>query len=199
MEKVLVLEDGIVNEYEVDYNQEYMDLKLEEYRRSFSVLRQENLYTAGRCSMDAIKDVVVYFDDIASFTVSTDSLCGENDLVRVDLIGSINPVVYNILVDENKRFCVNNSKLAALISWYKVIEENQDSHNNEIGSVNDFYNLNEKKNIKSNIRELFDGVSLRYVGRCDEPTKDNNYTAKCTGEFIKEFDINVEKDKKLVK
>ena len=43
MEKVLVYEDGNINEYELNYDQLYMNICLDEYKRNFSILR---IYTS---------------------------------------------------------------------------------------------------------------------------------------------------------
>lgn len=200
MKKILVYEDGNVNVYEASYDQEYMNISLEEYRKKFSLLRKGKVLIKGECSSEKVKKLFPYFNEIVDFGVSIDNADDLN--VCLDFIGSIDPVVYSIFKDKDDNFCLDNLRVNAFVSWYESI--NQDMRRRmfpivEEVPINDYFGYNEREKIEDNISALLDGVSLRLVETIEEPNANDIYSAKKGSVFVEKFGIDIERIKQLRK
>ncbi len=202
MKKILILEDGNINAYEVDYDQEYMNVCLEEYRKKFSLLKCEKFYTDDECTRENAKNRIVCFDDVASFAVSSE----DDESTEVTIIGAFNPILYNIFSDKNGNFSLTSSKISALMSWYEafnngrgIIERKYSEKNNAIPDCDDFYNLDEKAHIEENIKDLLGDVTFKYCGPVSSCHEYDEYTAKKASDFIKTFNLPVKRSKVLIK
>lgn len=196
MKTILVYEDGNVNEYELCYDQEYMDVCLEEYKKTFSLLRK------GRCVIDKnaseinLKKIACCMDDFVTMKVSSDDF---DKFYTVSFVGAINPTVYNILNSPNG-FCLDNSRIHALYAWYHAIKDNPSSDDRDLSLASfDYYNLDEKKDLQFNISYLLSDVSLAYVGKKDTSLDDDIIKARRNAIFIEEFGIKKESVKQLKK
>lgn len=200
MEKVLVLNDGEgeVSEYEICYDQNYMNICLEEYRKKYSLLIKKKIVTNGSTLTSDESDSISHFDDVVGYSV-----VGSNadSKMLITIIGAINPAVYNILSDGNGEFSINSAKIASLMAWYTAILSNsveKSKYNSKISGINDYFNMREKSHMPDGISDLLSGVSLRYIG----PGKNNkkNYNRAVTNSvFVSEFGIRLERGKKYVK
>lgn len=196
MKKIFVYENDVVNVYEVNYDQEYMNISLDEYRKKFSLLRKGKVLTKGECSSDAIKTLFSYFNEIVDFGVSVDD--EDEDEVSLRFIGSVNPVIYSMFVDDKGNFLLDVQRVNALVSWYESIS--QDMRKRMFppvaeAPINDFSGLNEREEMEDNIATLLDGVSLELVDKIDNPTTYELYNAKKGAVFVDKFNINVIKPK----
>lgn len=199
MEKVLVYENNQVSEYLINFDQEYMNILLEEYRKSFSFLRKGTIITAGSCCKDVVKERIHYYNDVVSFGVSSLETEG---CYEIDYIGAINPVAYGILKNNNGNFDINYRKIHALLHWAEAVEYSGDKEKREKPSfapVNEFLGLDEKENVVQNISELLEDVSLEYVGTKDEVNDKDLEEAKIGARFIERFSISRIKGKELKK
>ena len=200
MKKILVYEDGNVNVYKPCYDQEYMNISLEEYRKYFSLLRKGKMLLQGECSCDVVKRIFPYFTDIIDFTISVDSADDSN--VSLDFIGSIDPVGYSIFKDANGDFCLDNLRVNAFVAWYESIGQDMRKRMFPVVEevpVNDYYGYNERERIEDNISTLLDGVCLRLVDKIEEPNANEIYSAKKGSVFVEKFGIEVEEIKQLKK
>lgn len=200
MKKVLVYENDKVNEYELVYDQEYMNICLEEYRKNFSLLRKGNILTSGKCSKDDVMQMIIYFNDVVSFGVSnTDT----DDYFKVNFIGAINPTVYNILKTSDGEFDLDSKKMYALLSWCEALEVISDENKKFLplseAPIDDFFGLDEKKDTINNVCNLLDGVSLEYVGTKERISSQDLFDAKVGADFVKKFNLDFVEQKSLKK
>lgn len=200
MSRVLVYENDEVHEYEVVYDQEYMNIRLDEYRRNFSFLKKGNILVSGNCSKDDVRDMFIYFDDVASFGITN---CHGADYFIVDFVGAINPSVYNILAGENGTFSLDDNKMSTLLSWHDAVvgcaASSQNSDSYKVKQVDEFFGMDEKENITANITDLLDDVSLEYVGIRELASPKDVAIAKNNNKFIEKFDISLSSPKMLKK
>lgn len=200
MEKILVYEDGQVNEYDVVYNQEYMDIRLEEYRKKFSVLRKGSILTRKTCNKESIKNIIRYFDDVASYGVS---IFEDEECFEVNFIGTINPVGYNLLRGINGEFALNNRKIHSILSWSEALEHRTEKDKIFIqladAPINDFMGLDERKDAVKNISELLEDISLEYLGKKENATLHEVEIAKSGTKFVDKFSIAKVMPKQLKK
>ena len=199
MEKVLVYENDQVNEYEVVFDQEYMNIILEEYRKSFSYLRQGSFITVGKCCKDVVKEKIHYFNEIVDFGVSSLDTDG---FYEIDYVGAINPVAYGILRNNDGNFDINYRKMHALLHWSEAVEHSAEKNRVERPSfapVNEFLGLNERENVAKNIGELLEDVSFECVGVKENVTDKDIEEAKIGTRFVERFSISRIKDKQLKK
>lgn len=199
MEKVLVYENDQINEYAIVFDQEYMNILLEEYRKNFSYLREGNFITVGRCSKDVVKERIHYFNDIASFGVTSLDTDG---FYLIDYVGTINPVAYGILKNSDGNFEINYRKMHALLHWSEAVEHSAEKNRVEkpaFAPVNEFLGLNERENVAKNVSELLEDVSFERIGsKVDVADKDLE-EAKIGARFVERFGITRIKDKQLKK
>ena len=196
MKTILVYEDDSVVEYELHYDQEYMNMCLDEYRRTFSLLRK------GRCIVDKnagefnLKKIAGCMDQFISMKVSGSDF---DDYYTVSFVGAINPTVYNILKGPNG-FSIDNSRLHALYAWYYAIKDNFECEERDLSLASfDYYNLDEKCDLKFNISELLSDVSLSYIGKKDSPLNDEEVKARKNTVLLEEFGLKTQSVKQLKK
>lgn len=200
MNKVLVYEDSKVNEYLVEYDQEYMDILFEEYRKSFSYLREGSVLSCGKCSKDAVKDVVRYFDDVVSFGVMGSEF---DRYYKLSFVGAINPVAYNLLRTDDNKFDLNNRKIYSLLHWTEALEHRSEEHKKKtvcnFAPINDFLGKDEGTDTQRNLTELFEDVTFVYFGTKENPTAGEVELSQVVSKFIDKFNITKEKPKALKK
>lgn len=199
MKKILIYEDGKIGEYEVQYDQVYMDTCLEEYKKKYSYLRNGNVFLNRECSKAYLLKYFRCFDEIISFSVLSDYDI-ESPYVKVDYIGSINPVVYDILCD-NGSFSIDNEKMYTLLNWCEAINYKDSSKEviPRISGKKGFSNLDEVEGVVENISELLSDVTLHKVGERDNPNEYDVFCARKGLEFVDKFGIVLLKQKELKK
>lgn len=196
MKTILVYEEGSVNEYALSYDQEYMNMCLEEYRKTFSLLRKGKCVINKNSSEVNLKKIACCMDEFVSMKVFSSD---RDDDYFVSFVGAINPTVYNILNSPNG-FIVDNSRIHALYAWYYAIKDNENSEERDLSLASfDYYNLDEKKDLHTNIASLFSDVSLEYVGSVDTPLDDDLIKARRNAIFVEEFSIRRNGVKRLKK
>lgn len=196
MKTILVYEDGNVNEYELHYDQEYMDLCLEEYKRTFSLLREGRVFVDKNSSKDNLRKITGCIDEFVSIKVSGSSC---DNYYCLNYIGAINPTVYNIL-NSGEGFTLDNSRIHALYAWYQAIKDNKPDGKRDLSLASfDYYNLDEKIDLKDNISLLLSDVCLSYVGKKDTDSDDDLIKARRNSIFIEEFGIKKESVKQMKK
>lgn len=200
MEKVLVYENDRVNEYDVVYDKEYMNVLLEEYRKSFSHLRAGSILTSGSCSKDSVKNMIRYFNDVAFFSVSSTNTLG---CYEINYIGTINPVVYGLLRNSDGDFSLDNRKIHALLHWSEALEHRSEKDKKasvaSFSPVNDFLGLDERVNVVENITNLLDDVTLEYAGEKKDVTISDVEMAKVVSRFVDRFNVSKSSLKQLKK
>lgn len=201
MEKVLVLEDNQVNEYGVLFDQEYMNILLEEYRKNFSHLREGKLLTCGSCSKDTVKNVMHYFNDIVSFSVANSDTEGFYEL---SYVGAINPVAYGLLRNDEGNFTLDNRKMHALVYWTEAVEHQSEKDRRKSMSfsltpINDFMGLDEQEDVVGNVSSLLEDVSLEYLGEKKDVTVNDMEIAKVGTRFVERFNVTRVMSKQLKK
>ncbi len=196
MKTILVYEDSSVNEYALDYDQEYMNMCLEEYRKTFSLLRKGRCVINKNASEVNLKKIAGCMDEFVSMKVSSSD---RDDDYFVSFVGAINPTVYNIL-NSKEGFKLDNSRIHALYAWYQAIKDSSSGDKRDLSLANfDYYNLDEKIDLHTNIASLLSDVSLEYVGSVDTTLDDDLIKARRNAIFIEEFDIRKTGVKKLKK
>ena len=199
MEKVLVYENDQVNEYLVVFEQEYMNILLEEYRKSFSFLRKGSFFTVGNCSRDEVTERVRYFNDIPSFSVSSLDTDG---VYEINYIGAINPVAYGLLKNSDGEFEINYRKIHALLHWSEAVEHSAEKNKIErpiFVPVNEFLGLDERKDVVKNISGLLEDVSFEFAGVKENASEKDIEEAKIGTRFVERFGISRIRDKQLKK
>jgi hypothetical protein len=193
---ILVYEDDSVVEYELHYDQEYMNICLDEYKRTFSLLRK------GRCVIDKnvtdfnLKKVAGCMDEFISMKVAAND---SDSFYTVSFVGSINPTVYNILNGPNG-FSMDNARLHALYAWYHAIKDNPNLEERDLSLASfDYYNLDEKCDLRFNISQLLSDVSLSYVGKKESALDDEIIKARRNTILLEEFGLKKESVKQLKK
>jgi hypothetical protein len=195
VQTILVYEDGNVNEYELCYDHDYMKIRLEEYKKTFSLLRKGNLLVDNSFSKETLKKVTGGIEEFVAVNMSN---CDDDGLFNLEYIVAINPTVYNILSDENG-FILDNKRIHALYAWYHAIKSNFDKEQRDLSLASfDYYNLDDKIDLKNNISDLLADVSLTYVGEIDS-NEENMIKARRNSIFINEFGIKKNNIKKLKK
>lgn len=193
MKTILIYEDDHVNEYELCYDQEYMNQCLEEYRKTFSLLRKGKILLNREFSKEELKRLTGGIDEFVSIKVVGNS--AEN-YYSLNYIGAIKPTVYNILNDKGE-FLFNSSRIHALYGWYRAIKDNELEKNRDLSlTAFDYYNMDERDGLKFNISFLLSDISLSYIGRKDDISDKDIIDAKRNAFFVEEFDINKDSVKK---
>ena len=197
MKTIIVYENGQVNEYELCYDQEYMDVCLEEYRRTFSLLRKGRTFVnVSESSKEYLRKIAGGIDDFVVINVSS---CCDSNYLYINYIGAINPTVYNIL-SSKEGFKLDSSRIHALYAWYQAIKDNFSKDKRDLSLTNfDYYNLDEKIDLRTNISSLLSDVSLEYIGSVDTALDDDLIKARRNAIFIEEFSIRRNGVKKLKK
>lgn len=200
MKKILIYEDGKIGEYEVQYEQVYMDACLEEYKKKYSYLRKGNVFLNRECSKAYLLKYFRCFNEIISFSVLSD-YDEESPYVKVDYVGSINPVVYDILCGEDGMFSIDNEKMYTILTWCEAINYNgsRESFIPRVSGKNGFSNLDEVEGVIDNISSLLSDVTLHKVGECVNPNEYELFCAKKGLEFVNKFGIRLNKQKELKK
>lgn len=200
MKKVLVYENDQVNEYDVEFDQEYMDILLEEYRKSYAYLREGSVLSCGKCSKDAILNMIHYFDEVVSFGVSATDI---DKYYQLSFIGAINPVAYNLLKDSDNKFDLNNRKMHSLLYWAEALEHRSEEHKKrsvcEFAPVNDFLGKDEGFDTVNNLSSLFEDITLVYSGKKENPTASEVELSQVASRFIEKFNVVKEMPKAIKK
>jgi len=198
MEKVLVYEDGNINEYELNYDQLYMNICLDEYKRNFSILRNCSFYCSKEDLNECLKNIEQYYDETILFSISSSD--EEVSCLQVVFTGIINPVVYNILSNKDKNFSLDNIKISAIVAWCQSLELKRNQQRlKDKKYIDDYFGYNEEINVRNNITDLFEGVSLNYIGRYNSSEEHEFSLSKRVAQFVDMFRINKNKPKQLKK
>ena len=195
MKNILVYEDGSINEYEILYDQEYMNALIHEYKKNFSLLRKGKICCPRNFEQDELRKMLGCIDDIISLSISG---CEDDDCFCIKYVGAINPTVYNILTS-NQEFTIDNKRIHSLYAWYQAIKDNDCESRDLSLSGFDYHNIDEKMELHFNISSLLSEISLEYVGTVDTDKDIDLIRANRNALFIKEFGVNKNSVKKMKK
>jgi len=193
VKNILVYEDGSINEYEILYDQEYMDTLIEEYKKNFSLLRRGKVFFPKDFWENELRKMVGCIDEFISLSISG----SENDeCFCIKYVGAINPTVYNILTNDEK-FIIDNTRIHSLYAWYQAIKDNDCESRDLSLSGFDYNNIDEKADLHFNISSLLSEISLEYVRSVETDRDIDLIRANRNAFFIKEFGINKNGVKKM--
>lgn len=189
MEKILIYENDSISEYEVCFDQEYMDTCLEEYRKTFALLRKGRVFLDKDFSNGSLRKVVGGINEFVSVNIYD---CPEEDCFCLSYVGAINPTVYNILSCD-KKFVLDTSRIHALYAWYQAIKDNAiDGKRDLLLASFDYFNLDERLSLKENISSLLSDVTLVYTGKKESERHEDLINARRNSIFVDEFGMKKE-------